>query len=289
MPPKTAVASMLTAIDHRENGVDYHVLELLRPARNASAMLCTCSRASETSTGRIVAGPRDFRLLPLDERGRSGGADAIFRVYACPLSLHLRALKMGLLKSPRKYLASWPRSTLPPIKFFIALRNLDVIPKIRFFSLIRRRFPVGWDFDGRLGHWRRTFFAMPLQNEKQREGLALLVATTLQVRGVNLNELAAALPRSAERLDMRYQWISRVLGNELIVVEDVMAPFAREVLARSAAGGQTVIVMIDQRKVNDAHQMFMVSLRAGERALPLAWRMKKDARRDGLQRAEARA
>lgn len=119
------------------------------------------------------------------------------------------------------------------------------------------------------------FARLPLQNKKQREGLALLIATALQVRSVNLNELAAALPRPAERLDMRYQWISRVLGNELIVVEDVMAPFAREVLARSAADGRTAIVMIDQGKVNDAHQILMVSLRVGGRALPLAWRMKK--------------
>ncbi len=116
---------------------------------------------------------------------------------------------------------------------------------------------------------------LPLQNKKQREGLALLIATALQVRSVNLNELAAALPRAAGRLDMRYQWISRVLGNELIVVEEVMAPFAREVLARSVTGGQTIIVMIDQSKVNDAHQMLMVSLRVGGRALPLAWHMKK--------------
>jgi len=116
---------------------------------------------------------------------------------------------------------------------------------------------------------------LPLQNKKQREGLALLVSTALQVRSVNLNDLAAALPREAERLDMRYQWISRVLGNELIEVDAVMAPFAREVLARSAKGGRTIIVMIDQSNVNDAHQMLMVSLRVGERALPLAWRMKK--------------
>jgi hypothetical protein len=45
---------------------------------------------------------------------------------------------------------------------------------------------------------------LPWQNKKQREGLALLIATALQVRSVNLNELAAALPRKAERLDMRY-------------------------------------------------------------------------------------
>jgi len=89
---------------------------------------------------------------------------------------------------------------------------------------------------------------LPWQNKKQREGLALLIATALQVRSVNLNELAAALPRAADRLDMRYQWISRVLGNELIVVEEVMAPFAREVLARFAAGRQTVIVMTGKAK-----------------------------------------
>jgi len=116
---------------------------------------------------------------------------------------------------------------------------------------------------------------LPWQNKKQREGLALLIATALHVRSVNLNELAAALPRAAERLDMRYQWISRVLGNDLVEVDEVMAPFAREVLAGAAAGGRTIVAMIDQSKVNDAHQMLMVSLRVGERALPLAWRMKK--------------
>jgi hypothetical protein len=116
---------------------------------------------------------------------------------------------------------------------------------------------------------------LPWQNKKQREGLALLTATALAVRDVNLNELAAALPRAAERLDMRYQWISRVLGNGLIVVDEVMAPFGREVVARSAEGGRSVVVMIDQSKVNAAHQMLMVSLRVGERALPLAWRMRR--------------
>ncbi len=113
------------------------------------------------------------------------------------------------------------------------------------------------------------------QNKKQREGLALLAATALHVRSVNLNELAAAARRAAERLDMRYQWISRILGNDLIDVDAVMAPYAREVLARACAGGHTPVVMIDQSKVNDAHQMIMVSLRVGERALPLAWRMRK--------------
>jgi len=116
---------------------------------------------------------------------------------------------------------------------------------------------------------------LPTQNKKQREGLALLVATALDVRSVNLMELAAAVPRAAERLDMRYQWISRLLGNARIDVEAVMAPHAREVLARACAGSRALVVIIDQSKVNDAHHMVMVSLRVGARALPLAWCMKK--------------
>jgi len=37
------------------------------------------------------------------------------------------------------------------------------------------------------------------QNKKQQDGIALLVATVLHVRSVNLNELAAPLPRADER------------------------------------------------------------------------------------------
>src|SRR3954467_7074078 len=79
---------------------------------------------------------------------------------------------------------------------------------------------------------------LPSQNKKQREGLALLVATALDVRSVNLMERAAAVPRAAERLDMRYQWISRLLGNAHIDTGEVMAPYAREVLARACAGSR---------------------------------------------------
>ena len=111
---------------------------------------------------------------------------------------------------------------------------------------------------------------LPRQNKKQREGLALLVATALDVRDVNLMDLAAALPRAAERLDMRYQWISRLLGNPLIDPDAVMAPFAREVLARAGAQACTPGLIIDQSQVNAAHQMVMVSLRVGGRALPLS-------------------
>jgi hypothetical protein len=123
---------------------------------------------------------------------------------------------------------------------------------------------IGEDLRGRL----------PGQNKKQRDGLALLTATMLDVRSANLMALAAALPRAAERTDMRYQWISRLLGNPLIEVDAVMAPYAREVLARLAADGRRVVLIIDQTQATERHQLVMVAARVGGRALPLAWRVK---------------
>ena len=45
---------------------------------------------------------------------------------------------------------------------------------------------------------------LPSQRKTQREKLALLVATMLDVRSANLMDLAAGLPRAADRTDMRY-------------------------------------------------------------------------------------
>ncbi|MGH9620866.1 MAG: transposase, partial [Bryobacteraceae bacterium] len=84
--------------------------------------------------------------------------------------------------------------------------------------------------------------------------------------------LAASLPLSTERADMRYQWISRFIDNERVVCDTVMEPFAREVLAKAAEAGRITLIM-DQTKASDRHQILMLSLRFGERALPLAWRV----------------
>ena len=114
---------------------------------------------------------------------------------------------------------------------------------------------------------------LPGQRKTQRTNLALLVATMLDVRSANLMDLAAGLPRDAERIDMRYQWIERVLKNPLIDPDAVMAPFAREVLAALAAQGQPLVLILDQSKLNARHPVLMLAVRHGERALPLLWRV----------------
>src|SRR4051812_49938328 len=74
---------------------------------------------------------------------------------------------------------------------------------------------------------------------------------------------------------MRDQWIKRVLANAHVISDVVMAPYGREVLARLSAQGQTVVLLIDQTKVSERHQVVMVAVRLGGRALPLAWRVKE--------------
>jgi len=116
---------------------------------------------------------------------------------------------------------------------------------------------------------------LPGQRKTQRDKLAVLIATMLHVRTANLVELAAGLPRDSDRWDMGYQWISRFLANDLVVCDTVMEPFAREILEGLAEGGKPVPLILDQSKVSDQHQVLMLSVRWGERALPVAWRVEE--------------
>jgi hypothetical protein len=50
-----------------------------------------------------------------------------------------------------------------------------------------------------------------------------------------------------------------------------MEPFAREILEQAAADGQRLVLILDQSKFSERHQVLMLALRSGERALPLAW------------------
>src|SRR3954452_6058864 len=124
---------------------------------------------------------------------------------------------------------------------------------------------------------------LPKQRKTQRTKLALLVATMLEVRSANLMDLAAGLPRDADRTDMRYQWIIRLLGNPLVISDAVMEPFAREVLERAAADGEPLSLILDQSKMSDRHQVLMLAVRWGGRALPLALAGRGDRGRDRVR------
>src|SRR4051812_50092174 len=52
-----------------------------------------------------------------------------------------------------------------------------------------------------------------------------------------------------------------------------MEPFARAVLEQASALGTAVVLILDQSKFSDRHQVLMLALRFGERAVPLAGRI----------------
>jgi len=115
---------------------------------------------------------------------------------------------------------------------------------------------------------------LPGYHKSRREGLTHLAALMLDIRSANLMELAAALPREIGSADHRYQYIERQLKNEAIDVDEVIKPYALQVIAQLAARGETIILQMDQSHINDVNEVLMLSVRLRNRAVPVAWRVR---------------
>lgn len=115
---------------------------------------------------------------------------------------------------------------------------------------------------------------LPGYHKSRCAGIVMLVALMLRVRSVNLMELAAALPRKIGSKDHRYQYIVRILANEHIDCDAVMKSYAQEIFSRLTGQGQTLVLMMDQSKINDLNEVLMLSVRIRKRAVPIAWRVR---------------
>lgn len=103
-------------------------------------------------------------------------------------------------------------------------------------------------------------------------GLSDICASILATRSANTSEWASVLPRKSDDKS-KERYISRFLGNKLISPISVMGGFIPELIEMSGSNGQTVVLMMDQSKVSDGFECLMVSLRVGERAIPVSWRV----------------
>lgn len=117
--------------------------------------------------------------------------------------------------------------------------------------------------------------------------LAATVAAVLQTQTANTAAWAAVLPIETERADMRLQWVARLLANPLMDCAHLMEPFARQRLGEAAANGQTVVLSMDQTDLGDRFAILMVSVRVGERALPLLWAVEAGAANLGFEAQRA--
>jgi len=110
-------------------------------------------------------------------------------------------------------------------------------------------------------------------SKPQRIGLADLIASTITCRSVNTSELANVLPRDVKSNEERYRYINRWLANPKIDPIRVMTGFVPELLGMLNEDGQIIVLMMDQSKIREGFECLMVSVRIGERAVPLAWRV----------------
>ncbi len=88
-------------------------------------------------------------------------------------------------------------------------------------------------------------------------------------------EHAVALPREIGTKDHRYQYISRLLGKSHIDTDEVMQACVGEVFRHQREAGGTIVPALDQSKLNDGHAVLMLSVRMRDRALPVAWRVRR--------------
>ena len=124
---------------------------------------------------------------------------------------------------------------------------------------------IARDLEGRL----------PKQRATQRRKLSELVGGILICQTPNLMELSNVLDRPTESAEARYNYVERFLKNPLVETEVVMAAYAKDLLARLAKHQHTLVLMIDQSKVNATLEMLMVSIRLRKRAVPLFWVVKE--------------
>ncbi len=124
---------------------------------------------------------------------------------------------------------------------------------------------------------------MPWLRKTVLKKLPLAVAAMIEVRTPNTAVLASKLPLEVERDDMRQQWLRRLLSTEQLRSERELEPFARDALRMASSGGQTVVIAMDQTDLSDRFAILMVSVRIGERALPLAWWVEEGAANLGFE------
>jgi hypothetical protein len=119
-----------------------------------------------------------------------------------------------------------------------------------------------------------------------KAALADLCACALASRNANTGEWISILPRDSVPKS-RERYMSRFLSNSLIRPIDVMKGFVPEFMSLWAADSRIAVLMMDQSKIANDFECLMISLRLGERAVPVAWRVVKTKGNIGFSAQEA--
>lgn len=84
-------------------------------------------------------------------------------------------------------------------------------------------------------------------------------------------ELSSVLDRPTECAEARYNYVERFLKNDLVCHAEIMASYAKDLLKKISKKQSKIVLIIDQTRVNEHIELLMISVRYGNRALPLHW------------------
>ena len=124
--------------------------------------------------------------------------------------------------------------------------------------------------------------ALPSLRKTILKKLPFAVAALIESRSPNTMEISGLLPLESENIDTREQWLRRLLKNRLLISSEILAPFGRRVLSEAAMNGQTILLSMDQTDIEDRFAILMVSVRVGDRSLPLVWQVEAGAANIGF-------
>jgi len=113
--------------------------------------------------------------------------------------------------------------------------------------------------------------ALPNLRKVLNKNLPMVIAAVLEARTANTALIATYLPLETERDDLRQQRLRRILSNKFLIASEIMAPFAQRILREEAQHGQILQFSMDQTDIGDQFAVLMLSVRIGDRALPLTW------------------
>ena len=123
---------------------------------------------------------------------------------------------------------------------------------------------------------------LPDLNKPAVRKLSLAIGAMIEGQTPNTVELSNILPLDTERQDMREQWLRRLLKSPALRCETVMAPFAQAALQQAGQNGQVILLSMDQTDLGDRMAVLMITVRVGDRSLPLAWLAEEGAANIGF-------
>jgi hypothetical protein len=120
--------------------------------------------------------------------------------------------------------------------------------------------------------------------KQQVEGLADGIACALSGRRANTAEWQAVLPRRHVDDKSKERYVRRRLANPLISPLRVMPGFIPEMAEMAGANGKSILLPMEQSRIADGFAGLLLSIRPGERALPLTGEVRETCARLGFER-----